>query len=73
MEGEVAVLKVLARYWEELGRSSKDCSEDDIVPDTVMGDVGGCELSMCKEVSWEEMVQVLKCLWRGKAPGQVEF
>ena len=24
---------------------------------------------MCKEVCWEEVVEVLKCLRRGKAPG----
>ena len=30
--------------------------------------MGGCELGMCKEVSWEEVVEVLKCLKRGKAP-----
>ena len=24
---------------------------------------------MCKEVSWEEVVEVLKCLRRGKVPG----
>ena len=26
-------------------------------------------LGMCKEVSWEEVVEVLKCLRSGKAPG----
>ena len=62
------MLEVLARHWEELGRS-KACSEDDVVPDTATGDVGGCELGMCKEVSWEEVVEVLKCLRRGKPPG----
>ena len=35
----------------------------------MMGDVGGCELGMCEEVSWEEVVEVMKCLRRGKAPG----
>ena len=33
-----------------------------------MGDMGGCELGMCKEVSWEEVVEVLNSL-RRKAPG----
>ena len=32
VEGEDEVLEVLARHWEELGRRSKDCSEDDVVP-----------------------------------------
>ena len=59
VEGEDEVLTVLARRWEELGRRSKDRSEDDVVPDTEMGDVGGCELNMCKEVSWKEVVEVL--------------
>ena len=40
--------------------------EDDVVPDTA---VGGCKLGMCKEESWEEVVEVLKCLRRGEAPG----
>ena len=53
-------LGVMERHWEELGRSSEDCE----IPDTEMG---GCELSMCNEVSWEEVVGVLKWLRRGKA------
>ena len=32
-----------------------------------MGDVGGHELVMCEEVNWEEMVEVINCLKRGKA------
>ena len=47
LEEEDELLEVLVRYWEELGRSSKD----DVVPDTLMGDEGRCELGMCKEVS----------------------
>ena len=39
IEGEDKVFEVLARHWEELGRSSEDCSEDDVGPDTEMGDV----------------------------------
>ena len=31
--------------------------------------MGGCELGVCNEVSWEEVVEVLKYLRRGKAPG----
>ena len=39
MEGEDEVLELLARHSDKLGRrSSKDCSEDNVVPDTVMGD-----------------------------------
>ena len=59
VESEDVVLKVIA------GRSS----EDDDVLDTQMGDVGGCELGMCDKVSWEEVVEVLSCLKREKAPG----
>ena len=33
-----------------------------------MGDVGGCELSMCRS-KLGRRVEVLKCLRRGKAPG----
>ena len=40
LKGEDEVLEVLARLWEELGRSS----EDDVVQDTEMGDVAGCKL-----------------------------
>ena len=69
LEGEDAMLEMLARHWEELGMGSKDCSEDDVVPDTEMGDVGGCELRMSKEANWEEVVEVLKCLRIGKALG----
>ena len=46
----------MGRTWEEC----KDCSEDDVVPGTEMEDAGGCELGMCKEVSWKEVVEVLK-------------
>ena len=34
-----------------------------------MKDVGGCKLDMCKKVSWEEVVEVLNCLRRRRAPG----
>ena len=42
VEGEDEKLEVMARHWEELGRSSEDFSEDDVVLDTEMGDVGRC-------------------------------
>ena len=32
-----------------------------------MGNVGGHELDMCEEVSWEEVVEVKKYLKRGMA------
>ncbi len=32
-----------------------------------MGDVVGHELVMCEKVSWEEVVEAMKCLKRGKA------
>ena len=69
VEGEDEVLEVLARHWEKLGSGSEYCSEDDVVPDTVMRDMGGCELGMFNEVSWKEVVVVLKCLRKGQAPG----
>ena len=55
VEGEDKVLEVMARHWDEPGKSS----EDDVVPNTEMGYVRGCKLGMCNEVSWEEMVKVL--------------
>ena len=51
VEEEDEVLEVFARHWRELGRRSTDGGEDDVVPDTVMGDVGGCKLGVCKKVS----------------------
>ena len=60
MEEEDEVLEVMARHWEEPGRSSLD----DVVPDTEMEDMGGCELGMCKEISRKEMFEVR----RVKAP-----
>ena len=35
--------------------------------------MGGCELGMCKEVSWEEAVEVLKCLKGWKALGNFKI
>ena len=35
MEGEDEVLEVLVRHWEEFGGSTKECSGDGVVPDTV--------------------------------------
>ena len=43
VERKDEVLEVLARHLDELVRSSKDPSENDVVPDTAMGDVGGCD------------------------------
>ena len=34
-----------------------------------MEDVGGHELDMCKELIWEEVVEVMKCLMTEKAVG----
>ena len=59
---EDKVLEVMAKHWKELGRK-RDNAE------AVMEDVGGHELEMCEEVSWEEVVEVIKCLKRGKAAG----
>ena len=63
------------KYWrckKDIGKNLGGVlrtSEDDVVSDTGMGEVGGCVLDMYKETSWEEVVEVLKCLRRGKAPG----
>ena len=59
MEGEDKVLEVLAE-WEELGRKTDNTEVE-------MGDVGRHELVKCKEVSLEEVVEVMKWLKRGKA------
>ena len=57
LEGEDEVLEVVAKYWEEFGRKRDDTEAE-------MGDEGGNELVMCEEVSWEELVEVMKCLKR---------
>ena len=49
----------MAKHWEEFDRKREDTEAE-------MGDVGGHELVMCEEVSWEEVVAVMKCLKRGK-------
>ena len=52
----------MAKQWQELCRKSEDAEAG-------MGDVDGNESGMCEEVSWEEVVEVMKCLKRGKAAG----
>ena len=43
VEGEDEGLEVMGKHWEELGRrSSENCSENDVVLYTEMGDMGGC-------------------------------
>ena len=60
VEGKDEVLETMEK--EELDRKRKDVEAN-------MEDVGGHELDMCEEVSWEEVVEVMKCLKRGKAAG----
>ena len=64
LEGENQVLEVMEKHWEELGSKREDNEAE-------MGDVnvGGPELVMCEEISWEEVVEVMKCLKIGKAAG----
>ena len=62
VEGEDEVLEVMAKHWEDLRRKIEDTEAE-------MGDVGGHESVMCEEVSWKEMVEVMKCLKRRKAAG----
>ena len=57
------VLEVLAKHWEELGKSRNSLSpeqEPELVHESS---------DMCQEIGWEEVVKVLKMLKRGKAPG----
>ena len=58
MEGEDRVLEVVAK---------KTGKNDTIAPNIELGDVGSCEFGMCEEVSWEEVVEVIKYLKYGKA------
>ena len=60
--GEDEVLVFMAKHWEELGWSS----EDHVVPYTEIGDVGECELGICDDVSWEEVVEVLSACSEGR-------
>ena len=57
------VLEVLAKHWEELGKSHNSLGpeqEPELVHESS---------DMCQEIGWEEVVRVLKMLKRGKAPG----
>ena len=47
----------MAKYWEELGRKREGTEAE-------IGGVGWHELFLCEEVSWEEVVEVMKCLKR---------
>ena len=60
--GEDEVLEVMAKHWEEPGREREDTEAE-------MRDMDGHELVICEEVSCEEVVEVMKCLKRGKAAG----
>ena len=62
VNGEEEVLEVMEKHWNELGRTGEDTEAE-------MGDVGGHELVMCGEVSWEEVVEIMKYLKRGIAAG----
>ena len=59
VEGEDDVLEIMAKHWEELDRKREDTEAE-------MEDVGGHELVMCEEVSWEEVMEVMEYLKRGK-------
>ena len=62
VEEEDEVLEVMAKHWEEFGRKREDTEAE-------MGDMGEHELVMCEELSWEEVVEVMKCLKGGKTAG----
>ena len=49
------MLEVMAKHWEEFGWKRKDAEAE-------IEDVGGHEFDMCKEVCWEGVVEVMKCL-----------
>ena len=53
--GEDEVLDVMEKHWEELGRKREDTEAE-------IGDVGGQELVMYEEGSWEEVVEVNEVL-----------
>ena len=53
---------MMEKHWDEFGRKREDTEAE-------MGDMSGHESVMCKEISWEEVVEVTKCLKRGKAAG----
>ena len=58
------VLEVLAKHWEELGKSQNHSLDSRQEPEPSQG-----KSDMCQEVGWEEVVGVLKMLKRRKAPG----
>ena len=61
-ERQDEVLEVMEKHWEKLGRKRED-------PEVEVEDLDGHELDMWEEVSWEEVVEVMKCLKIGKVAG----
>ena len=57
------ILEVLAKHWEELGKS-RNSLDPEQEPELVHE-----SSDLCQEIGWEEVVRVLKTLKRGKAPG----
>ena len=66
VEGEGEVLKIMTEHWEEIGWKREDTEAE-------MGDVGGHELVMHEEVSWKEVVEVMKYSKKGKEAGPDEI
>ena len=57
------VLEVLAKHWEELGKSHNSLGQEQ-EPELVHE-----SSDMYQEIGWKEVVRVLKMLKREKAPG----
>ena len=55
----------MAKYWEEFGRERGEST----TLSSGEGGQGGVEIGMCEQIRWGEVVDILKCLKRGKAPG----
>ena len=59
-----AMLEVMAKYWEELGKGIQ-CS----LPDNGGVRVTEFNENLCEELQWDEVVNTLKCVKRGKSLG----
>ena len=60
------MLEELAKHWEDLGKQQTD-------GDRMIAEMEdrreGIALDMCEMVTWQQVLDVVRCLRRGKSPG----
>ena len=60
------VLEELAKHWEDLGKHQTNGGRIIAEMEDRREDNG---LDMCEKVTWQQVLSVVRCLRRGKAPG----